>query len=248
MSECDISAPATEEFKFAVGKGLVEAEHKCNEYYRSMDTSCGKKLNVWNYRHQCIRESLKDLSERYKTMFLSRVIWEYMPIYDKIINCLYILLKQERFDELQKKPEKNLTHYCKSYSIVNTQFDKYDKLYEQCSLFKPEPISDNIIEFRKNSLEKLQDLFGGKVATYSIITFTIHPILDLLTSMTANIVDSQFRLVREDSWTEYIPASDEPLDIPVQSPYQEMPNGIIIPNNRIDSEPKLKVVPKESKK
>ena len=248
MAKCDIGVPAAENFKCLIGNGLVEAEQKCNEYYSSMESRCGNKQNVWNYRYQCIREELKKADGRYKAPILSKVIWEYMPIFDTVSQCLYILLKQERFNELQKAPQKNQTHYAKSPSLSNSQFDKYDKVNEQLRFFELSPIPDSVIKFRKQDLQSLQELLGADVKMYAIITFTVRSIYGI-TSMHANIVDSKFQLVATEPWTEYIPVSSQPADIPFTEDYQDMHEGIILgAKNRIDSKPKLKIISKQVNK
>lgn len=232
-----------------IGSGLVEAEHRCNQYYGTMITNCGEKQNVWNYRHQCIQEILENQPDRYKTTIRSKIIWKYMPILDSESGCLYILLRQQRFDELLRTPEKNQMHYAKSGAICNTQFDQYDKVDEQLEFFKREPVPDNVKEFRKQDFDTLQNCFGQDIKTYVIITFKVHPVFGIV-AMQANIVDSKFQLVSKESWTEYIAVGDEPANIPLTGNYEDMENGIILgAKNRIDSKPKakLKVNPKESK-
>lgn len=231
--------PAKDAFKAIIAESLVEAEKTTNEHFGNFPSKCGKEQYIWNPRYKLILSRLESTS--CFATFMKKNRWDYLPIFDPEFSVLYIILNQNRFDVLIKRPEKDKKHYAKSPAIANRDLDQYDTICEQTCIWNTNENDEEVMNFRIEDLKRLEACLHVIVQRYVIITFKPHHTFGI-SSLSANLVDSDFNLKKVELWNEFIPII-QPNELVAVNLYSDIQNVLTIETpQRIDSKPEVKIV------
>ena len=247
MGYYDKAIPGDPSFKSSVAEGLIEATFSTQEHFSQYQTECGKDQYVWNPRYKNIVALLP--SERFVSKVFTKNRWKYMAILDLSINCLFLLLNRNRFRDILYHPGKNKMHYARSPAKINDDLDKFDTIDEQMRIrgWTDNILGNDVVSFHCGELAKMQAEFEQNFDRYVVITFK--PCAERgISSLSANLVDSQFNLKKTESWDAHIPVM-VPVEPVINSSQVPVEGTLVLNNvNRVDGKPIPKLLPKEKSK
>lgn len=206
-------------------KDIIECINKAELQYKfhvideGFVTENGKYHEIWNYIFKNINQSFN--SYPYKCYRIDRGnLWQLLAIYNEEDCILYIVMKEERFKDIQKDSD-NEYHYVKVLNSINNYLQK-DK-YEQITFIDDIEDKESYI---KDDLEKMLGDINGKVDVCVDILFSER--YNRVTKISGNVCDYNLRLIKNYSWNEYIQADineiiDTNEEYTVENPPIELP-------------------------
>lgn len=188
-------------------KSIDDGNIQHGEYIKSgnFPTQNGKHQNVWNYIFRNIEKSFS--SYPFKCYKINRGnLWEFLAIYRDDINVLYILLREERLNEIRKSYDTPY-HYLR---VINSK-NKFSKKVERQQLSF---LSESIVvsdEYIQEDLDRMLGDINDKVKTCVTILFTEER--KKVNRISGNILNYDLDLIRKYEWNEHITVSiDEIVD------------------------------------
>lgn len=171
------------------------------------------ELNTRNYRtglcwDLIISNLMRDFDcEGVLFSIQKRGFFEFLIMLDKTSNILYTFMKEDRLKNVIKSKPGETPHYLNALTMLNKGLNAEVK---QIQIF---PV--NKFNFDKKQLKAMldslcNDLVEKRVSLtcrHVIVTFSVQN--KALSSMRANILNSNFDLIHSESWNEYITPSHE---------------------------------------
>lgn len=179
-------------------------QYRYNVIEEKLPTQNGKYHQIWNYIYKNIKQNFSDFP--YSCYNISRgELWEFIAIYNQEENILYILMKEERINQI-KKEKNNDFHYSKVLSYINNDFQA-EKREQICMAF----MDDDKEQYIKEDLERMLGDINGKVKVCVNILFSENQ--GKVTSISGNVLNYNLDVIKSESWDQYIKADiDEIVD------------------------------------
>jgi hypothetical protein len=165
---------------------------------RNLITRNGKHNDRWNYIFTNISNSFKH--EPFKIHLVSRgELWEFVVLYNKNTNILYIILKEYRFKDIKKDKDKPY-HYVKVLNSKNYRFQ--NGTYEQLSILPEfESVSTQVID------EKLEEMIKEiKDEVKGCINIVFRENKDGVCGISGIIANANLDILHIYDWNKYITA------------------------------------------
>ncbi|KGN00327.1 hypothetical protein IRP63_05315 [Clostridium botulinum] len=180
-----------------------------------LPTQNGRYHEIWNYIFKNIKNNFSDFP--YKCYKISRgKLWEFIAIYDQKENILFVLMKEERFNQI-KKDKNNDYHYIKILNVINNNIS--NKHNEQLCLFEKDNDKEEYIE---DDLHRMIKDINGKIKICVNILFSNK--LSKVSSISANISNYYLSEIKSYNWNKYIKADiDEIIDTEDEHNFENPP-------------------------
>lgn len=163
--------------------------------------SNSKKDLKWDLLHRNIRQNLK--GSHIMAEFAKVPGWKILPLFDTIEGNLYLLMKEYRFNNILKTRKKRTKdHYMEE--LVKT-FNLGIEDFQQISFVENDSLPLEVSKVISNILSDIS-LEKDLIQRFAVILFD--DLNDELVSMRCCILDSNFNIVRQDNWSQYIKHDD----------------------------------------
>ena len=178
--------------------------------------SNSKKDLKWDLLHRNIRQNLK--GSHIMAEFAKVPGWKILPLFDTIEGNLYLLMKEYRFNNILKTRKKRTKdHYMEE--LVKT-FNLGIEDFQQISFVENDSLPLEVSKVISNILSDIS-LEKDLIQRFAVILFD--DLNDELVSMRCCILDSNFNIVRQDNWSQYIKHDDSIITEKVE-PEESLPS------------------------
>lgn len=178
--------------------------------------SNSKKDLKWDLLHRNIRQNLK--GSHIMAEFAKVPGWKILPLFDTIEGNLYLLMKEYRFNNILKTRKKRTKdHYMEE--LVKT-FNLGIEDFQQISFIENDNLPPEVSKVISNILSDIS-LEKDLIQRFAVILFD--DLNDELVSMRCCILDSNFNIVRQDNWSQYIKHDDSIITEKVE-PEESLPS------------------------
>lgn len=178
--------------------------------------SNSKKDLKWDLLHRNIRQNLN--GSHIMAEFAKVPGWKILPLFDTIEGNLYLLMKEYRFNSILKTRKKRAKdHYMEE--LVKT-FNLGIEDFQQISFIENDSLPPEVSKVISNILSDIS-LEKNLIQRFAIILFD--DLNDELVSMRCCILDSNFNIVRQDNWSQYIKHDDSIITEKVE-PEESLPS------------------------
>ena len=160
--------------------------------------SNAKKFLKWDLinRNFIINFSSTELTAEYA----KRGAWYFVPLFNKETGTLFSVMREDRFNELQRKQEKRRkAHYVDA--LVNSFNIDLDQ-NKQLNLFEEEQFDENEVKTIVEGILRDFQIESSVVHRYATILFEEYN-SDLI-SIRCCVLDSSLQIVDEEDWNEFI--------------------------------------------
>lgn len=160
--------------------------------------SNGKKFLKWDLinRNFILNFSGVEMTAEYA----KRGAWYFVPLLNKETGTLFSVMREDRFNALQKKQEKRRkAHYVDALvRSFNIDLDQN----KQMSLFKEEQFPEDEVKAIVEGILKEFQMNNAVVSRYATILFEEYN--SELISVRCCVLDSSLQVVEEEDWSEFI--------------------------------------------
>lgn len=160
--------------------------------------SNGKKFLKWDLinRNFILNFSGMEMTAEYA----KRGAWYFVPLFNKETGTLFSVMREERFNALQKKQEKRRkAHYVDALvRSFNIDLDQN----KQMNLFKEEQFPEDEVKTIVEGVLRGFQLNNAVVRRYATILFEEYN--SELISVRCCVLDSSLQIVDEENWSEFI--------------------------------------------
>lgn len=178
--------------------------------------SNSKKDLKWDLLHRNIRQNLK--GSHIMAEFAKVPGWKILPLFDTIEGNLYLLMKEYRFNNILKtRKKRSKDHYMEE--LVKT-FNLGIEDFQQISFVENDSLPLEVSKVISNILSDIS-LEKDLIQRFAVILFD--DLNDELVSMRCCILDSNFNIVRQDNWSQYIKHDDSIITEKVE-PEESLPS------------------------
>ncbi len=178
--------------------------------------SNSKKDLKWDLLHRNIRQNL--VGSHIMAEFAKVPGWKILPLFDTVEGNLYLLMKEYRFNNILKTRKKRTKdHYMEE--LVKT-FNMGIEDFQQISFVENDTLP---VEVSKVISSILSDISLEKdlIKRFAVILFD--DLNDELVSMRCCILDSNFNIVHQENWSQYIKHNDSIITEKVE-PEESLPS------------------------
>lgn len=181
-----IAAGIGDDTKQVLQKEGINARYSTSEKYLKWDLLYRNIRN--NLRNSCIMMDLVKIPG-----------WILLPLFDSIEGNLYLIMKENRFDNILKTHNKRKSlHYIED--AIRT-FNKGIEEYKQSSLFENQEETDSLSKVLEGILLDLS-LDRQLVRKFAVILFD--ELNGELTAVRCCLLDSNYNIVKQEDWSQYI--------------------------------------------
>ena len=178
--------------------------------------SNSKKDLKWDLLHRNIRQNLK--GSHIMAEFAKVPGWKILPLFDTIEGNLYLLMKEYRFNNILKtRKKRSKDHYMEE--LVKT-FNLGIEDFQQISFVENDSLPLEVSKVISNILSDIS-LEKDLIQRFAVILFD--DLNDELVSMRCCILDSNFNIVRQDNWSQYIKHDDSIITEKIE-PEESLPS------------------------
>lgn len=190
--------------------------------------STSEKYIKWDLLYRNIRNNLRN---SHIIMDFAKIPgWTLLPLFDSIEGNLYLIMKENRFDSILKTHNKRKRlHYIED---AITTFNKGIESYTQTSLFEDKEETDTLSKVLEGILVDLS-LDRQLVRKFAVILFD--ELNGELTAVRCCLVDSNYNIVKQEDWSQYIEHNNSVITEKVTSD-EELPSML----NELDLTDKAK--------
>lgn len=190
--------------------------------------STSEKYLKWDLLYRNIRNNLQN---SHVIMDFAKIPgWTLFPLFDSIEGNLYFIMKENRFDNILKTQNKRKSlHYIED--AIRT-FNKGIESYKQESLFEEKEETDSLSKVLEGILADLS-LDRQLVRRFAVILFD--ELNGELTAVRCCLVDSNYDIVKQEDWSQYIEHNNSVITEKVTSD-EELPSML----NELDLTDKAK--------
>lgn len=191
-------------------KQILQKENIDSKYSNS------KKDLKWDLLHRNIRANLR--GSHIIAEFAKVPGWKILPLFDTIEGNLYLLMKEYRFNNILKtRKKRSKDHYMEE--LVKT-FNLGIEDFRQISFVENDNLPKEVSKVISSILSDI-DLEKDLIQRFAVILFD--DLNDELVSMRCCILDSNFNIVQQDNWSQYIKHNDS-IIIDKVSPEESLPS------------------------
>lgn len=159
--------------------------------------STSEKYLKWDLLYRNIRNNLRN--SHIFMDFVKIPGWTLLPLFDSIEGNLYLIMKENRFDNVLKTHNKRKSlHYIED--AIRT-FNKGIESYTQASLFEEKEEAESLSKVLEGILADLS-LDRQLIRRFAVILFD--ELNGELTAVRCCLVDSNFDIVMQEDWSQYI--------------------------------------------
>ena len=159
--------------------------------------STSEKYLKWDLLYRNIRNNLRN--SHIFMDFVKIPGWTLLPLFDSIEGNLYLIMKENRFDNILKTHNKRKSlHYIED--AIRT-FNKGIESYTQTSLFEEEEEAESLSKVLEGILADLS-LDRQLIRRFAVILFD--ELNGELTAVRCCLVDSNYDIVMQEDWSQYI--------------------------------------------
>lgn len=159
--------------------------------------STSEKYIKWDLIYRNIRNNLRN---SHIFMDFAKIPgWTLLPLFDSIEGNLYLIMKENRFDNILKTHNKRKSlHYIED--AIRT-FNKGIESYNQISLFEENEETETLSKVLEGILADLS-LDRQLIRRFAVILFD--ELNGELTAVRCCLVDSNYDIVKWEDWSQYI--------------------------------------------
>lgn len=159
--------------------------------------STSEKYLKWDLLYRNIRNNLRN--SHIFMDFVKIPGWTLLPLFDSIEGNLYLIMKENRFDNILKTHNKRKSlHYIED--AIRT-FNKGIGSYTQTSLFEEKEEAESLSKVLEGILADLS-LDRQLIRRFAVILFD--ELNGELTAVRCCLVDSNYDIVMQEDWSQYI--------------------------------------------
>lgn len=199
-----------------------ELQYKEHVKEEGFITHNGKYHEIWNYIFKNVNNSFKDYP--YKCYKINRGnLWEFVAVYNEEEHILYVIMKEDRFKNIENADEEY--HYIRILNYLNNHMQT--KKIDQISFLQDDKDKEDYI---KDDLQRMLGDISGEVKACVDILFSERD--NKVTKIYGNICDYNFRLIKSYCWNQYIQADiNEIIDTDEEYIVENPPIELIIRDN-----------------
>ena len=182
--------------------------------------SNAKKFIKWDFINRNFTKNF--LSTELTSEYAKRGAWYFVPLFNKETGTLFSIMREDRFNELQKKHFKRIkAHYLDAF-VQSFNFDLDQN--KQMSLFGTDKFDEKEVKVIVEGILKDFQMDNSVVHRYATILFEEYN--SELISIRCCVLDSSLQIVEEESWNEFICYNESVVVDTVEedSKQKEMPN------------------------
>lgn len=178
--------------------------------------SNSKKDLKWDLLHRNIRQNL--VGSHIMAEFAKVPGWKILPLFDTVEGNLYLLMKEYRFNNILKTRKKRTKdHYMEE--LVKT-FNMGIEDFQQISFVENDTLPAEVSKVISSILSDIS-LEKDLIKRFAVILFD--DLNDELVSMRCCILDSNFNIVYQKNWSQYIKHNDSIITEKVE-PEESLPS------------------------
>mgnify|MGYP001050142514 FL=1 len=197
--------------------------------------SNSKKDLKWDLLHRNIRQNL--VGSHIMAEFAKVPGWKILPLFDTVEGNLYLLMKEYRLNNILKTRKKRTKdHYMEE--LVKT-FNMGIEDFQQISFVENDTLPEEVGKVISSILSDIS-LEKDLIKRFAIILFD--DFNDELVSMRCCILDSNFNIVHQENWSQYIKHNELIITEKVE-PEESLPS--MISNLDLTEKAKKKIVQRE---
>lgn len=176
-------------------KQILQKENIDSKYSNS------KKDLKWDLLHRNIRANLR--GSHIIAEFAKVPGWKILPLFDTIEGNLYLLMKEYRFNNILKtRKKRSKDHYMEE--LVKT-FNMGIEDFQQISFIENDNLPSEVSKVISSILSDIS-LEKDLIKCFAVILFD--DLNDELVSVRCCILDSNFNIVHQENWSQYIKHND----------------------------------------
>ena len=193
--------------------------------------SNSKKDLKWDLLHRNIRQNLR--GSHIMAEFAKVPGWKILPLFDTIEGNLYLLMKEYRFNNILKtRKKRSKDHYMEE--LVKT-FNRGLEDFQQISFVEKDDLPTEVSKVLSGILSDIS-LDKELIQHFAVILFD--DLNDELISVRCCILDSNFNIVQQANWSQYIKHTDS-IIIDKVTPEESLPS--MLPNLDLTEKAKKKI-------
>jgi hypothetical protein len=195
----DLNIDLNPEYKKSIVESIQEGLTKYSVNYKEefkTKTNNGKHFVIWDFINTEINNEMPE--HRFEIIVSVRGIWQLILIQDKSTRCLYSIMKEKRFKQLQHRVKKDKVHYLDVLTSINSDLKKHSNA--QITMFKL--VCEERQEYIEKTLEDMLHKLKAEVERYVLISFSDKN--NEITSVGAYIVTDTLDVVYQENWEEYV--------------------------------------------
>lgn len=191
-------------------KQILQKENIDSKYSNS------KKDLKWDLLHRNIRANLR--GSHIIAEFAKVPGWKILPLFDTIKGNLYLLMKEYRFNNILKtRKKRSKDHYMEE--LVKT-FNMGIEDFQQISFIENDNLPAEVSKVISSILSDIS-LEKDLIKCFAVILFD--DLNDELVSVRCCILDSNFNIVHQENWSQYIKHNDS-IIIEKVEPEESLPS------------------------
>ena len=182
--------------------------------------SNAKKFIKWDFINRNLTTNFS--STELTAEYAKRGAWYFVPLFNQETGTIFSIMREDRFNELQKKHFKRRKAHYLDALVQSFNFD-LDQ-YKQMNLFETGKFDDKEVKLIVEEILKDFQINNSVVHRYATILFEEYN--SELISIRCCVLDSSLHIVEEESWNEFIHYNESVVVDTVEehSKQKEMPN------------------------
>lgn len=169
----------------------VSEDYQSFESHFMTKTHNAKPSLRWDFINTNVMEKLKEMD--IEVAITQRGFWEMLVIFSKEDNCIFTLMRKNRFEDIIINPEKNAPIYLRALSILNEDLGLENPL-----LFDMGTDKSNLLFVLNKLCQNLTSNFPEQKPIYKIITFDTDSNFRI-TDFRLNVLDYTCHILSEEN-------------------------------------------------